>query len=78
MPKVEQNIRLVEASNGYFLKQGGKCLGFQDLADVGTLSVSLMTPLRCTHVEGDDDPDMTPKEPKLAFPVDCASRLEGS
>lgn len=29
---------------------------------------------RCTHVEGDDDPEMTPKEPKLAFPVDCASK----
>ena len=28
---------------------------------------------RCTHVEGDDDPEMTPKEPKLAFPVDCAA-----
>ncbi|CAK9104079.1 unnamed protein product [Durusdinium trenchii] len=28
---------------------------------------------QCTHVEGDEDPEMIPKEPKLAFPVDCAA-----
>eukprot|EP00439_Symbiodinium_sp_Y106_P077937 s133_g16.t2 len=28
---------------------------------------------RCAHAEGDEDPEMAPSEPKLGFPVDCAS-----
>ncbi|CAE6973437.1 unnamed protein product [Symbiodinium natans] len=28
---------------------------------------------RCAHAEGDEDPEMAPSEPKIGFPVDCAS-----
>ena len=31
---------------------------------------------RCAHSEGDEDPEMMPKEPKVAFPVSCVRSLE--